>query len=78
MTDYQRIDTVPKLRKAIKEANIVLVQVRFGVSEKYVKLSKIEARALIDGLEDDATPEDCEIFGGSFGRLDRDGMLWLS
>lgn len=74
-----KITTVRELRNAIREANDVLIQARFGVSERWLKITKREAMTLFDDLtygDEDATPDGFEMFTGTFGEL-RDGTLYL-
>lgn len=62
--------TIPETRKAIRKAREVLMQPRFGSSEAWVRISKVEALDLLSNYKDDATPEHCEMYGGRFGELD--------
>lgn len=66
--------TVPELRKAIKESSAVYADVRFGVCERFVKISKQEAMALVETIGDDSTtPEDFEMGTGMFGTWEGKG-----
>ena len=66
------IHSLPELRKYIKEANLIVGMLRFGAVEKWIKISKKEALYLIRGIPDTVTPEECEMFGSSFGSLEID------
>ena len=61
--------TIPEFKKAIRAASEVLAQVRFGCSEKWVRISKADARSLVDGKTNDTTPEECEMYSGQFGSI---------
>jgi hypothetical protein len=62
----------------IKTCHQVMIQVRFGVSERWVKISKREAMDLANNLSDDATATDCEMYSGTFGQYDfKSGNLYL-
>ena len=79
MSEYIKISTVADLKKAVSAAKHIFVQVRFGCSEKWVKISKQDARTLVSGLPDDATPQDAEMSGEAFGEHSRNGnILYLS
>jgi hypothetical protein len=68
MTD---IMTVKQLKAAIKAASEIVIQPRFGASEHWVKISKAEAKALAANLgPNTTTPEEAEMYSGSFGLLD--------
>lgn len=67
-----RIASLPELRKFIKEADLILGMLRFGVVEKRTKVSKKEALYLIEDLEDSDTAEDLGIFGSNFGSIEVD------
>ncbi|PYJ10795.1 MAG: hypothetical protein DMF06_05160 [Verrucomicrobia bacterium] len=69
--------TIAELRRAIRTSRVVYAQLRFGCSEHWSKISKAEALALVATFEPDTTPEAAEMFGGTFGDLDKDGALWL-
>jgi hypothetical protein len=73
MTD---ITHVADLRIAINTASEVLAQVRFGCSEKWVRISKADARQLITGWKRSDTPEDHEMYSGTFGEFNS-GILYL-
>ena len=71
------IITVKELREAVKTADIVVAQVRFGASEAWVKIPKKEVYSeLLAGLEEDENPTDYEYWTGVFGTL-KDGVLYL-
>jgi hypothetical protein len=61
------IKTIPELRAAIKLARCVWVQPRFGTSERWVKITKVEALEMIHAYTDSDTPANCEMYGGVFG-----------
>ena len=72
----QSILTLASLLKAIKECDLVYTQIRLGVVETWVKISKKEALGLWERLGVDATkfeiPED---FGlDKFGSLEVDAI----
>lgn len=71
------IKTVKDLRKSIREAKMVLVQPRFGLSEAYVKISKREAVAMMDGLTDDMTPDSLGMATDSFASVNEIGELYI-
>ena len=48
------MQTFLEMRAAIKRAKYIYVQVRFGVSERWLRLSKREARLLIQGCTPDS------------------------
>ena len=64
MTDT--INTIAKLRKAIKAADAVYMSPRFGCAEKYVKVSKVEVLYMIAHYNENDTPDDCEIGTAGF------------
>jgi hypothetical protein len=68
------LKTVKATREAISKAKIILVQVRFGESEQWVKLSKIEAIKLLNGYTDD---DITSMYSGIFGVSDPDGSVFL-
>ena len=55
------ITTVPEFRKAVREAKDVLTQVRFGCSERWVRISKADALLLVAGFGRSDTPEQHEM-----------------
>lgn len=69
------LSTTYELRRAITICNVVVVQARFGCSEKWVRISKVEARELARGLP--GTPHDCEMATGRFGELNQDLVLYM-
>jgi len=74
------IDTVKDLTRAIKKAKLILIPVRFGLSEDYVKISKVEAEFLVRGIPSYATPAEMEMYSGHFGELkkvDNNFILYL-
>ena len=70
------ITTIPGLRRAIKQAHSVHTQVRFGSSERWVKISKATALELIEGLSDHCSPQDAEMYAGTFGTM-HGRTLWM-
>lgn len=69
--DQVELTTVRSLKCAIRIAKTIMVQVRFGCSERWTKLSKLEALGLVSGIgSDDTTPEHFEMFTGVFGTYD--------
>lgn len=76
MATRVEIITVPDLLSAIKDCEEVRVRVRFGVSERWVKLSKKSALDVVDGLPLDATPHGFEMGTGAFADLD-DTILYM-
>lgn len=67
-TEYP-IATIFQLRRAIDAAAVIVTQVRFGTSEKWVRISKADARSLIKGVSNSTTPEQMEIYSGQFGSI---------
>ena len=74
-TMTKQITTIPALKVAIKNATVILIGVRFGVSEKLLKISKKEAYYLIENI--DSSPRDFEMYSGMFGEMDSKGTLIL-
>lgn len=70
------IKTVKGLRYAIRKCDAVYIQPRFGCSESYVRISKTEANRLADSLSN-CTPEQVEMYSGSFGHVDESNDLYL-
>jgi hypothetical protein len=68
------IMTVPQLKRAIREARLILTQPRFGLNESWVKLAKGEALALVSVLDADMTPHDLEMSTGRFGNVEGDTL----
>jgi hypothetical protein len=66
MTKRIELYTTDAVMIAIGQAKTVFVQVRFGTSERWVKISKIEARELIESVAG-LTTEQAEMYGGTFG-----------
>ena len=71
------IDTIGKLRKAVRIADRVFMQVRFGCSEKWVRITKVEIEFLLEGYDDTDTVEDMEMFGDSFARVYGNNDLYV-
>ena len=72
-----RLRTVKELRIAIDEARTVYAQLRFGVSEEWVKISKVAARSLVATMREDTTPEQMEMGTSDFGMIDEQWDLYL-
>jgi hypothetical protein len=82
MTTQIHIMTLNNLKAAILKADKVYCQPRFGSVEDWIKISKKEALAFVDGLiasvsglEDggsEATPDHFEMFAGMFGSIEVD------
>lgn len=64
------ITTVLDLKRAIRDAKLILIQVKFGCSEKWVKISKAEAKDMISELDANATPESFEMYSADFGSFE--------
>jgi hypothetical protein len=77
MTPEIQITTIPALRAAIKRARDVLVRPRFGCSEAWVKITKVEAEQLIARLPADATPDTSEMFCDYFATTTTGRTLFL-
>lgn len=71
----KELHTIAQVKKAIKKADQICIQPRFGVSEKWIRITKEQARILIEGFDDDATPQQSEMFTGRFGELADEGRL---
>lgn len=71
------ITTIPELKKAIRRAKVILVQPRFGVSEKWIKITKNEATYIVSDINDSATPEQHEMYGATFATMTDDDWLHL-
>jgi hypothetical protein len=71
------IETVGHLRAAIKRAKRICVQARFGTSESWIKISKVQALELIEGANDRQRASDFEMPTGDFGMIDQFGTLYL-
>ena len=66
------ITTINEYRKAVTNVREVLAQVRFGTSERWVRITKADALLLVKGMARDATPDDAEMYYGVFGNVDDD------
>ena len=66
--------TIGETVKAIRKAKLVLIRVAFGVVEREVKISKIEALEFVRSIGDDATPCDMEMACDHFGTVDDDNV----
>lgn len=65
------IKTMQALHEAIRSSSVVYVQIRFGCSEKWVKISKQEIKKYISDFAMNTKPSDIEMYDGSnFGILD--------
>ena len=73
----ESINTVAKFRAAIRKAPAVYACVRFGVSEKCVRISKADALGLVKDLKPSDTGEVLEMCDGEFAFWDTDGDLML-
>lgn len=51
--ETKHIETLADLRKALKSCKAVFVQPRWGMNEKWLKVTKVEAKYLIEGMTDD-------------------------
>lgn len=71
-----RITTWSQLRDAIGSCREVQVMPRFGVSETWIRVLKLDALRLLASIDKDATPEDCGMYSGAFGQLEN-GILYL-
>jgi hypothetical protein len=69
------IKDINECRKAVKKAKSVFIQPRFGASERWVKVSKVEALDLLQDIS--GSPEENEMYAGLFGSLSRHGELYL-
>ena len=69
MSKEIELETIPQLRKAIRGARLVMVQIRFGCDERWIKISKREALDFIDAYSNQTTPRSIEMFTDSFGSL---------
>lgn len=71
------ITTLDQLKRTIRSPACkgVFAQVRFGCSEQWVKLAKVEALAFVDDLGG-GTPRELEMYSGSFGEFDG-RSLWM-
>jgi hypothetical protein len=76
MSTEIQITTVKALRSAIRNCDAVYAQLRFGMSERWVKITKSEAIQLADDLGDETTPECMSMYSGVFGSL-TSGDLYL-
>lgn len=70
------IDTIEQLHRAIKTAKCIRIQVRFGFSERWLKITKVQALELIEDMGN-STPREAEMYSGTFGALDKYGTLYL-
>ncbi len=76
-----RVSHVTKsdLKRAVRKAKGIEIAVRFGCSERTIKITKAEALSFIDdAIENDGvTPHDVEMFGDEFGHTCANGWLWI-
>jgi hypothetical protein len=68
------ISTIRELRAAIKGAREIRAEIRFGCSERWVRISKTDAVALVRDLGKVATAADAEMYSGTFGSFDGDTL----
>jgi len=68
------IKTVRELKTAIRHAKHILVQPRFGASERWIKITKREAKAIASDIPKFATPAAVEMFTGTFGVVEGDAL----
>ena len=69
------ITTVAEYRCAVRDAKRVFVQPRFGASETYVRVSKVDALYLVRGMKGTTTAQELELYAGSFGTLEGDDLF---
>lgn len=69
MSKHSNLTTVQSLQCALNVAKTVYIQPRFGCSERWIKISKKEAQILVSNLEQDATPQNAEMYTNVFGTL---------
>ena len=78
MSKKIEITTKAGLNRAIKKAKEVLVSIRFGTLEHDARITKAEAKLIVENLADDETPESMELYGGIFAAYDPDTRtLWI-
>lgn len=75
MADRIDIVTIKALRSAIRKAKLILVQPRFGCTERWIKISKAEAIEMIFHISVNDTPADQEMYRGVFGSLEDDTLF---
>jgi hypothetical protein len=64
----KELATLKELKAALKAAKTVLVMPRFGTSEAWVPITKATALKFVtETVAPGATPESCEMYGGTFG-----------
>ncbi len=61
MNGPNHIPTIKDYRRAVRQAAVVRVQVRFGACEQWVRISKSEALKLVEGLDENLTEKDLEV-----------------
>lgn len=75
------IKTKTDLAKALKTAKAIYIQVRFGCSEDWIRITKREATTFVEnnmGTDaDNPTPEDCSMYAGYFGIINENCELYL-
>jgi hypothetical protein len=62
--------TVVETRKAIRAAKHILIQARFGTSEQWVQLRKVDALSLLRAMH--GSPRQNEMYSGTFGSIEGD------
>jgi hypothetical protein len=71
--DYERATTLAELRVLLRKARAVYCQPRFGGAQRWVRITKAEARHVIGTAELDMSDFPC----GRAGEIDGDGNLFL-
>lgn len=61
------LNSIPAAKAAVKTARKVMVQIRFGCSENWVKISKVEALEFLELIGDNTTAREMEMGTGNFG-----------
>ena len=67
--------TIKDTLKAIHGSRYVYVQARFGNSEAWIRITKIEALQLVGNCDRNASPEDLSMQGGIFGTVDDEALF---
>ena len=55
-------ETVGEYRQAIKQATRVYCVPRFGCAECYIRIAKVDAAVLVEGVEPEATAEEMQMY----------------
>ena len=66
------IDTVEEYRRAVRRARRVYCRPQFGVTERWVRISKCDALSLVRGYGGALTGEDLEVYGGVLATIDEE------